>query len=226
MDRLRRWLVEAGPRLGMVAVTLVALAAVVTAVAYVGVDGESYSPFNHTVSELGEVAVSELAATFNAALIVGGLLVAVSMLGLLLMARSGAARVAAGLGVAAGIAFASVGVFPVDDFDSHKLAASAAFISVTLAAAASSWWVVRGEPGYPRSLAVLSAVVVVAMVAFLILPGILQPEYTFQVEFDPHPPPRPDIWLAAALEWAVLISALTWIAALSRLTQRRAATLP
>ena len=59
------------------------------------------------------------------------------------------------------------------------------------------------------------------MVAFLVLPGIVQPEYTFQVEFDPDPPPRPDIWLAAALEWVVLISALVWIAVLSRPTPRR-----
>ena len=221
MDRLRAVLIGSGPRLGLVAVTLVALAAVVTALAYVGADGEPYSPLNHTVSELGEVAVSELAATFNAALIIGGLLIAVSMLGLGLQAGSHAGRLSASLGVAAGIAFASVGLFPADDFDSHKAAASAAFILVTLAAASFSWWIGRGGSGYSPSLAVLSVLVVAAMVAFLVLPGIVQPEYTFEVEFDPDPPPRPDIWLAAALEWAVLVTALVWIAMLSYLTPKR-----
>ena len=70
------------PSWRLLASGVIVLGALLSAVAYRGAVGEPYSPFNHFISELGQVGVSRLAAVFNAGLIVGGLLLIPFMLGL------------------------------------------------------------------------------------------------------------------------------------------------
>ena len=114
---MRRRLVRWGPALGLLGVGIVAVAALVTALAYSGIEGEPYGPLNHTVSELGERGVSELAALFNLGLLVGGVLVIGFMLSIALGSDSQAGRVFGVLGMLTGFAVILVGLFPVDDFD-------------------------------------------------------------------------------------------------------------
>ena len=54
----------------------------------------------------------------------------------------------------------------------------------------------------------------VAVVAFLFLPRMLQPEYRFEMDFS-EDLPRPDVLLNSLLEWIVIGSAWTWIALLA-----------
>ena len=212
---MRRRLVRWGPALGLLGVGIVAVAALVTALAYSGIEGEPYGPLNHTVSELGERGVSELAALFNLGLLVGGVLVIGFMLSIALGSDSQAGRVFGVLGMLTGFAVILVGLFPVDDFDAHKVAAILTFGGIALLAAWFAGWVFAGDAPYPRVLGALAVWLVFAMVAFLALPNLLQPEHTFAVEFDPTPPPRPVVWVAALLEWVVISSALVWIALLA-----------
>jgi len=51
--------------LGLASTAAILGGALMTAVPYRGWAGESYSPFNHFASELGEVARSQAAAAFN-----------------------------------------------------------------------------------------------------------------------------------------------------------------
>ncbi len=58
--------------LGLFASAIIVITSVVTAFNYKGKKGESYSPLNHFVSELGEVGVAAYAAVFNTGLIFSG----------------------------------------------------------------------------------------------------------------------------------------------------------
>jgi hypothetical membrane protein len=131
---MKRWLVSRGPDLGLIGVAIALGASLLTAIAYSGPDGEPYSPINHTVSELGERGVSELAWFFNAALITGGILIALYMAGRALAAADRGGRGFGYLGVVAGLSTALVGVFPVDFIEGHLVAAMLAFASILVAA--------------------------------------------------------------------------------------------
>jgi hypothetical membrane protein len=88
---------------GLIGASVLTLGSVITGFAYHGTEDERYSPFNHWVSELGELDVSRLAPLFNASLVIGGLLFAVFMFALALT-RTSRLRIFYGLlGVVAGI---------------------------------------------------------------------------------------------------------------------------
>ncbi len=109
---------------GIVGGGVIAVGSIATAVAYRGADAERFSPLNHFVSELGELAQSELAGMFNLSLIIGGVCFAVFMSGLA-ASRPGLLRLSAGVvGVLAGIGGAFAGVFPMDHGGAHGIAAS------------------------------------------------------------------------------------------------------
>ena len=201
------------PTLALAGVLLIAIDAVLTAVVYTGPDGESYSFLNHTVSELGERGVSELAWLFNLALIVGGIAIVVFMLSVAWDARSTGMRVTGLIGSVAGLGAVLVGVFPKNNFDAHKVAAMVFFFSIL---AASTWHTVVMIRRRRHGQAVAAGIVLISIVAFLVLPGILQPEFPFNREFDPDPGPRPDFWLAAFLEWIVFTATLVWVAVFAR----------
>ena len=149
---------------------------------------------------------------FNLGLLVGGVLVIGFMLGIALGSDTLEWRGFGALGMLTGLAVILVGLYPVDDFDPHMIAAIAAFAGIALLAAWFAGWVIAGDAPYPRGLGVLAVWVVIAMVAFLAFPNLVQPEHPFAEGSDPTPLPRPDVWLAALLEWVVIGSALAWIA--------------
>ncbi len=201
MDRL-------AARAGIVGAGVLAAGSVVTAVAYRGADGESFSPLNHFVSELGELAHSELARAFNLSLIVGGVCFAVFMSGLA-VSRPGLLRLAAGgVGVVAGLGGSFVGVFPMDYRDQHIVAASTFFnlgwIAVGLA---SLDFVIRRDPRFPRGLAVVGLVTVAAFIGFLREAG----GNTTASGALAAPEIRPDVWALPTLEWLTIAGILTWV---------------
>jgi len=59
--------------LGIVGPSIVVLGVSITALVYRGKEGESYSPLNQYISELGEVGVSRLSWLFNLSMILSGL---------------------------------------------------------------------------------------------------------------------------------------------------------
>ena len=195
---------------GLVGVGVIAIGSIVTALAYSGRYGQPYSPLNHWVSELGEQGVSALAPVFNVSLMIGGLLFALFMV-LLAMSRRGVLRYAYGaLGLIAGVAGFFVGVFPMNHLEQHSTAALTFFnlgwISVGLA---SLDIVLKPDPRFPRWLAIIGALTVVAFVGFLV-----------SVQVDPlvgedmlgAPENRPDFWIVATLEWAIIAGMLGWVA--------------
>jgi hypothetical membrane protein len=193
---------------GIVGGSVLAVGSVATAVVYRGADGQRYRPTNHFVSELGELAHSELARTFNLSVIAGGICFAVFMSGLA-ASRPDLLRVAAGgVGVVAGVAGSFVGVFPMDYLGRHTRAAMTFFnlgwIAVGLA---SLDFVVRPDQRFPRALAVLGLATVAAFIGFL---REVRATTTPDGALD-GPLIRPDVWALPTLEWLTIIGIVGWV---------------
>lgn len=204
-------------RAGLIGSTVVGFGAVVTGLGYVGKAGESYSPLSHFVSELGELAESDLAVVFNAALVVGGACFALFMLGLGVAHVGWLPNLYGVLGVLAGVGGALVGVFPMDFRTPHGIAALTFFGFGTIAVClASIDFVRRPDPRSPAALAIVGAAAVIACAGFFALlagetSGLAQPTE------------RPAVWPVAAFEWLLLASIVLWVF-LSALAWRRATT--
>ena len=194
----------------LVGVAVMALGSIVAAIGYRGRFEQPYSPLSHWVSELGEVGVSDLSTVFNVSLMIGGVCFAI-FIAAVAMARTGWLRyVYAVLGVIAGVAGCLVGVFPMNDLDRHALVALTFFnLGWITVALASLDFVLRPDPRFPRWLAIIGALTVLAFVGFL-----------YSIQVDPligedmlaAPENRPDVWIVATLEWAIIVGILSWTA--------------
>ncbi|MDL2336091.1 MAG: DUF998 domain-containing protein, partial [Chloroflexota bacterium] len=112
---------------GIVGPLVLGTASLVTAVTYRGTADEGFSPFNHWVSELGEVGVSDMPAVFNAGLMVGGVCFVLLMVGLAML-RGGPLSLLYGLiGIVSGIAGVLVGIYPMNFPGQHTIVAQAFF---------------------------------------------------------------------------------------------------
>jgi hypothetical membrane protein len=196
-----------GSLAGIIGSATIALASLITAIAYSGSNGEAYSPLNHWVSELGEMGVSQLALLFNFALIVGGALFVVFMVALA-ATRDGLLRYSYGaFGVVAGIGGLFVGVFPMNNLDLHGIAALTFFNLGWLAVGLASIDFLRQpDRRFPRWLVIIGGLTVAAFVAFL---AVLLP--LLSGDGLAAPDVRPDVWIVPILEWAVLIGILAWV---------------
>lgn len=204
---------------GLFGSAAVAATSLLAALAYTGTAGEPYSPLDHWVSELGEIGVSSLATLFNVGLVIGGLCFAIFMIGLA-MVRSGPLRYLFGaIGVAAGIAGAFVGVFPMNGPGPHTLAALAFFDLGWIAVGLASLDIARHpDRRFPVWLAALGAATVLACLAFIVSIASLDAS----TEALAAPDVRPEVWTPAVLEWLTIAGILGWTL-LASATWRRAA---
>ncbi len=190
---------------GVLGSLIIASGSVVTALAYTGSKGQPYSPLNHFVSELGELAVSRLAVVFNTALIIGGVLFVVFMIGLA-AAGQGRLRWLYGIvGAIAGIGGAFVGVFPMDYLKVHSLAALTFFLlGLVTVLLASIDFVRRPDPRFPRWLSVLGGATVVAFAGFLVI-------LFGEADGLAHPDVRAAVSPLTIFEWLLIVGINLWV---------------
>jgi len=96
---------------------------------YTGTLGEPFSMFNHAVSELGEIGVSELAWMFNTGLFLAGILYIPFMIGLGLYIDNIVSKAAAVAGVYSAVSVSLVGVYPMNYIYEHSVTAISFFLS-------------------------------------------------------------------------------------------------
>jgi hypothetical protein len=184
---------------------------VVAALAYTGKAGQPYSPFNHFVSELGEVGVSPWAGVFNAALLLGGACIAVCLTGIACTLR-GPIRPLFGIaGLTAGLSGMAVGAFPMNDFHSHALAAMTFFNTGWIAVALFSVYAYTSRRReYPRWLALVG---LPCIAAFLVFIALMKDESL--AAFANPSAFRPQFWPLTIFEWLVIALVLVWVVAVS-----------
>ena len=198
--------------LGLASVGAILLGMVATAIPYRGHAGEGYSPLNHFVSELGEIAASRFALVFNLSLVLGGIGLGVFVL-LLADRLSGRFRtILMAAGVVAGASGALVGVFPMDYPPAHRIVSGLFFLTGWLVACVFSLWLLSAPRlGFPRWLLVPGATAVAISVTFLAV-------FSTYHQTNPDGPilSRPTgFWSVPFLEWASLLSLLAWFVCVS-----------
>jgi hypothetical membrane protein len=207
------------PIFGVAGSAVIILGMIVSSALYSGKKGEGYSLLNHFVSELGQLGVSTAAPTFNASLVLGGLLLLPFLIGLALSLNNAWARLGLLAGLVAAVSASLVGVFPVNVLHSHVLATTTYFCSglltIVLFGVAISRQP-RGTEVIDRLVNWVGGIAGLAYAAFLTY-MFLSGQGTTQL--DPSVlPVRPAVLVGALLEWAALISTLIWfpLVALSR----------
>jgi hypothetical membrane protein len=194
--------------LGLAAVAVILVGALVTAVPYAGWSGEGYSPLNHFISELGELAISKLAVLFDACVVVGGIglglflvLVARRLTGLFGPALAAAGIVAGAFGV-------MVGLFPMDRLALHRIVSAGFFLTCWLSAAIFAAWLARNPRArFPRWLLAPAVSAIGVDLVFVAVYSTYHP-----IDPDAHILSRPEVWVYPLLEWAALLSELLWLA--------------
>lgn len=197
--------------LGLAATATILGGSLAAAIPYRGWAGESYSPLNHFVSELGEVARSQLSVVFNFGVIVGGLGLGLFLI-LLSRRMTGRYRPAlATAGVVADVSGTLVGVFPMDYHDIHGLVSGVFFCTGWIVMAIFSVWLLtRPRRGFSRWLLIPGGLGVASSVWFVGVFASYRP-----LPVGVHIVERPAVWTVPTLEWVALLGLLVWFTCVS-----------
>lgn len=190
---------------GFIGSVVILLGALITALAYSGRQGQAYSPLNHFVSELGEVGVSEAAAIFNTSLIIGGVCLAVFLVGLALQFTGWFRYVLGLLGLVAGVSGMLVGVFPMNNLEAHTTVALTFFNTGWIVVALFSLYILfRRQERFPLWLIIPGVITVASFLAFLNAISGLEGEALAA------PSDRVAVWNVTVFEWLLIVGVLVW----------------
>ncbi|MFO7623216.1 MAG: DUF998 domain-containing protein [Anaerolineales bacterium] len=199
----------------------------ITAFSYQGRGGESYSLFNHFISELGEAGVSRLGWLFNAGLVAGGLLFLPFSLGLGLALPGWLSKLGGIAGVVAAISLAGVGIFPMNNLEPHITAAMTYFRSglftVVLFGLAIQLQP-KGQIVLDKRVNLASLLAVVCYGSFLFYMQLPTKQASSNLDLS-WMVSRPSIWLLAILEWSIFFSTILWFTVIA-LGRKRSAVIP
>jgi hypothetical membrane protein len=179
--------------------------------AYRGKQGETYSPLNHFISELGERGVSKRAWAFNWGSILCGVLLLPTTLNLGLILPGLWAKIGLVFGVITALSLSFVGVFSMDNLKPHGIAAVTFFragllmvLFFTLAIAFQP----QDNQIFPRALALAGVPAIAAFSTFLVVMG--QASKTKEQPLEPLEQSRPRVWKMAILEWSIFVTIVFW----------------
>ena len=201
--------------LGFTGTFFIVLGIVSAALLYHGKKGERFSLFNHFISELGEVGISRAAWAFNLGLILGGLALIPSIIGLGLRVNSLLGWLGTGIGVIALLGVTAVGFYPMNDLTTHGRAAMTYF-RAGLGMVFFFGLAILFQPANTVRISqfanLFSLLAFLAYGAFLLLLARSSRKHRSDPPLDPQQEPeRPRFWLMAMLEWAVFFSTVLWL---------------
>ena len=188
----------------------------VTALAYHGSKGERYSPFNHYISELGEVGVSKLSWVFNLSLILTGLCLLTACVSLGLILPGVLAKTGIAVGAVCSISLSLVGVFPMNKMKQHGFAAMTYFrtglVMVFIFSLAITFQP-ASELILSRWVAFAGSAPLIAFSVFLILIQVTSKTDEEPLSLDEID--RPDVWPLVISEWMIFITLVLWFVLIS-----------
>jgi hypothetical membrane protein len=194
---------------------LIVLAVLFPLFLYRGKHGERYSLLNHFISELGEVGVSRAAWIFNTGLLLAGMLLLPYTVGLGIAFGSLLGWLGTAAGLIAVLGVAAVGVFPMNNIQSHTTAATTYFragLVMVFFFGLAIFFQPAGKTVIPQTANILSLLTFLAYGAFLAFPLAMKKEQTATDILDPQQEPeRPRIDALPTLEWLVFFSTIAWL---------------
>jgi hypothetical membrane protein len=200
------------PLCGMIGPGLITLGMIISTLVYTGLDGQTYNPLNHFVSELGEVGVSMLAPAFNWSLIIGGLITIPFMVYLAGQIKFWIRWPLGILGVMTAVFAVLVGIFPMNYINPHTFAALTFFnLGLAVAILYSLVILFSSRQPFPKWLAIPGLLYAFTFVWFSFFPSTIPEEFYFEVGMAGLLQNRPDILALAIVEWVMVLAILIWI---------------
>lgn len=155
---------------GIIGITILVLAIFITALTYVGSAGEHYSPFNHYISELGEVGISQFALIFNAGMIISGILLTVFLYtSFSQLFKDRIRRTMQTLGVTVGFSTILVGIFSMQIVPTHEIVAGLLFLSIFLSSVIFVVFALRNRLGIARRTILSGVFVTLSTLSFALI---------------------------------------------------------
>lgn len=225
MNSSQRKLPTLGFRFGMLGITVHVLSLIVAALGFNDFNGNGFSFFNFSLSELGQYGHSQLAVVFNGGLFFGSLSLVLFCLFSLQYSDSPLLYPCLLLLILALLALAITGLFPINVHHLHTLGIESFFYCSLLSIACYLGYVWQGarlaiKPlkrfAY-RGCGVLSLLCLAVFGLFVFFAQVDnslsnngQAFYHGMMMIEP----RPEFWWPAIVEWLALLLFLGWSAAL------------
>lgn len=196
---------------GLIGAIVMTVGLIVTAFAFVGLQGQSYNPLNHWVSELGDTNASELWFVFSIVLIIGAIGFGLHM------AEVG--RRFGGIwrwiftigGVFVALFGGLVGVFPMNvNLDAHQDVALIFFgSSMGLITLFSLYVGISRQKAYPRWMALVGVPMVISAAIFL--NNVFSGSESLENPLAAPTGPRDPTDIVTISEWGIIIFILAWV---------------
>ena len=180
----------------------------IAAIPYVGQQGETYSFWNHFISDLGSIRFSVNHTIYNRGIVLAALGFGTFTFGLQTYVNTKVMRRGVAVGVLSACFCVGVGLVPEDYRIPHLILAVSFFSLAALAAGIVAWSIWReAENPFPRWMAIHGALVPIAFVVFMAMPKELMAKKRLEgALFD-----RPEIWWLPFFEWVIFLLLTTWI---------------
>lgn len=216
-DKVNR-IISLAFRFGVLGLAGLLLGILGASLGYQGYEGEAFSFFNHTISELGNYGHSDAAVILNGGLFFGGLSLVLSCLFSLQLTQSLWAWPFILLLSLAYAALAMTGLFPLNVYHLHIIGLEWFFYFASLSSVGFVCYMAAApKPSYPLWTLAPALLAFVSLTAFLFIPhlelgsiAIDRPLYQKMVLTLP----RPSLWWPAILEWLSISFILIWTAVL------------
>jgi hypothetical membrane protein len=169
---------------------------------YTGREGEPFSMFNHFVSELGEIGVSEFAFLFNVGMILAGIFFVPFMIGLGLYLDNIISKIAGAVGVFSAGSISLVGIYPMNYLEAHTLWAMSFFLSgMVMVVLWTISILIQKMAKIPKVFSIGGIINFVIFFLFLYGPWESITDLTT----------RPDIWMVPTLEWGIYFAIIGYL---------------
>ena len=181
---------------------------IIAAIPYVGQQNETYSIFNHFISELGSMEFSTNHAIYNSGVVFAAISFGTFTWGLSLFVETRMAKIAVRIGLFSAVLCMAVGFVPEDYRVPHLILALCFFSLAALATFlfSLSIWKEKENP-FPKYTAVHGFSIPLTFVLFMCMPkGLMLVKRTQGPLFA-----RPEIWWLPFLEWVIFAALTSWV---------------
>ena len=167
---------------------------------YSGTSGEPFSMFNHYVSELGELGVSEFAMMFNIGLMIAGIFFFPFMIGLGLYLDNIVGKFASIVAAFSAVSIFLVGVYPMNNEVMHGITAISFFLSGLIMTVLWAFAIIaQKEVKIPKIFSLGGFINAAIFTLFLFGPWESMAE------------PRPAFSMRVTLEWAIYFAIVLYM---------------
>ena len=199
---------EIAPFAGLATCIILYSVIIIAAIPYIGQQGETYSIFNHFISELGSTRFSVNHMVYNSGVIFSAIGFGIFILGLLSYVKTQLTKIAVTVGVISSFLCVGVGLVTEEHRLPHLILAFSFFSLMTLASTLFSLSILKEkENPFPNYTGLHGFFIALCFTLFICMPKGLMAVKRIEGSFFS----RPEIWWLPFMEWLIFFALTSWI---------------